>query len=177
MMRLLLLALMSFPAVSAIAETAAAEAAAPRQHRDEQGHGPGHGHGHGPQRGQELMVDLRQPLRMSPQLSARQLANMREHLQNIQAIVMALSVGDFAGIAERAQGMGHREGTRRMCQQFSGGGEGFMEMAMGFHDSADALAEAAGTHDTDAVIDALGQTLARCNACHATFRQEVVQSP
>jgi hypothetical protein len=102
---------------------------------------------------------------------------MREHLQGIQAIVMALSVGDFEGVTQRAQGMGNREGTRRMCQQFSGGGEGFMQMAMGFHDSADALAEAAKTRDTEAVIDALGQTLASCNACHSSYRQEIVQQP
>ena len=63
-----------------------------------------------------------------------------------------------------------------MCQHMGVGAEGFTEMALDFHRRADAIGEAARAHDGAAVLRATSETLRACTACHATFRQEVVDA-
>jgi hypothetical protein len=50
----------------------------------------------------------------------------------------------------------------------------FTEQALKFHHTADTIAVAARRRDREGVLEALGTTLQRCTACHAAFRQRVV---
>ena len=51
---------------------------------------------------------------------------------------------------------------------------GFTEQALRFHHTADKISDAAHQHDMPGVLSALGDTLATCTGCHATFKQRIV---
>jgi hypothetical protein len=62
----------------------------------------------------------------------------------------------------------------QMCNHMGAGAPGFTEQALAFHHTADKIGAAARKRDMPGVVSALGETLATCTGCHATFKQKVV---
>ncbi len=62
----------------------------------------------------------------------------------------------------------------RMCEMMGAATPGFTAMALNFHHTADTIAVAATRREKNAVLAALGRTLAVCTGCHANFRQKLV---
>lgn len=123
------------------------------------------------------LLDPRTPLPLLPQMAAHQKANMRHHLEAVQAIIAALAQGDYDGVAEHATTMGYTEQTAQMCRHMAAEDSGdFLDRALAFHRSADDIAVAARTHDGTKVLSALQRTLSVCTGCHATYRQQVVDA-
>jgi hypothetical protein len=119
-------------------------------------------------------MDTRTPVPLAPAMANHQKQNMRDHLLAVHDIVAALATSDFSA-AERAAGrMGYSQQMEQMCHHMGAGTPAFTEVAMTFHHTADTIGAAAKRGDTGAVLAALGNTLASCTGCHATFKQQVV---
>ena len=97
-----------------------------------------------------------------------------EELHAVQEIVAATTSGDFGAVEVAVERIGFSEEMGQMCNHMGAGAPGFTEQALQFHHTADTIAGAARLRDSAAVLQALGRTLATCTACHATFRQSVV---
>jgi hypothetical protein len=108
-------------------------------------------------------------------MAAHQKENMRDHLLAVQEIVTAAGAADFEGVERSAGRIGLSDDMHRMCSHMGQGAPGFTEQALEFHGTADKIGEAARAKDSVAVMRALGDTLGKCNGCHATFRQEIVE--
>jgi hypothetical protein len=107
-------------------------------------------------------------------MAAHQKANMREHLEAVQAVVAAAAVNDFDKVALSAKRMGFSESIGRMCEHMGAGAPGFTEQALAFHHTVDEIVNAASRQDGPAVLGALSRTLSACTSCHATFKQQPV---
>ncbi len=118
--------------------------------------------------------DARTPLPLTAPMAEHQKRNMREHLVAVRKIVAALAEDDLAAAATAARSIGHSEFMARMCRHMGAGADGFTEMALAFHRTADTVASAAERGDARAATRALGETLATCVTCHAAWRQQVV---
>jgi cytochrome c556 len=118
--------------------------------------------------------DTRKALPLPAMMAAHQKENMREHLAAVQAIVAAIGRDDMEGVSKAAGRIGYSEAMGRMCEHMGAAAPGFTTMALSFHHTADAIGEAARRGDRTAVLTALDRTLQTCVACHATYRQEVV---
>jgi hypothetical protein len=121
-------------------------------------------------------LDNRTPLPLSPPMANHQKQNMREHLQAIEAIIKGLSRDDFATVEKSARAIGYSKEMERMCSEMGAGAPGFTERAIEFHKTADTIAEAARFKNRAGVLAALGSTLQTCTSCHATYRQQIVDS-
>ena len=119
-------------------------------------------------------MDGRTPLPLTPMMANHQRANMRDHLVAIQQIVGAAADKDFDGIEKAAQKIGSSPQMKQMCNHMGAGAEGFTEKALGFHETADGIIEAAKQKDYEGVMGALGETLGTCTSCHAEYKQKVV---
>ncbi|MBW1845128.1 MAG: cytochrome c [Deltaproteobacteria bacterium] len=119
-------------------------------------------------------IDLRTPLPLPPMMAKRQKENMRDHLLVVKEIIGALVSDDFATIERAAQRIGFSEGTRQMCTRMGAAAPGFTEQALAFHQRVDRVAAAAREGDRVGVLEQLGATLEICTACHATWKQQVV---
>jgi hypothetical protein len=106
--------------------------------------------------------DHRKPVRLPAMMAAHQKRNMREHLIAVQEIVAALASNDWPRVEEAARQMGYTQQMGRMCNMMGAATPGFTPMALNFHHTADTIAAAAGKHNRQAVITALGNTLATC---------------
>jgi hypothetical protein len=122
-------------------------------------------------------IDDRKPLPLSPTMANHQKKNMREHLETISAIVNALAQGDFASIEKAVKKIGYSEEMGRMCTNMGSGAPGFSDMAIGFHKTADTIADAARFKDLNGVLRALDATLKTCTGCHAQYRQQIIDKP
>lgn len=120
--------------------------------------------------------DQRQPLPLLPMMAHHQKQSMRDHLVAVQQITAASAERDFARVLRAARRIAYSEQMGRMCEHMGAAAPGFTEQALAFHRAADAIVEAAERQDTTAVLQALGSTLARCTACHETYKQQVVQT-
>ena len=118
--------------------------------------------------------DMRQPLPLLATMAAHQKANMREHLAAIQAIVSAIGRDDMDGVAKASARLGYSEAMGQMCEHMGAAAPGFTPMALNFHHTADTIGDAARRGDRAGVLSALDRTLKTCVACHATYRQEIV---
>lgn len=119
-------------------------------------------------------MDARKPVPLTPMMANHQLENMRDHLLAVQQIIEAAAEEDFEGINKAAQKIGSSPQMAQMCNHMGAGADGFTELALGFHETADGIIEAAEEEDYGAVMSALGDTLNTCNSCHAQFKQQVV---
>jgi hypothetical protein len=119
-------------------------------------------------------LDRRRPVPLLPMMAAHQKANMREHLEAVQAVVAAAAVNDFDKVALSARRMGFSESIGRMCEHMGAGAPGFTEQALAFHHTVDEIVNAASRQDGPAVLGALSRTLSACTSCHATFKQQPV---
>jgi hypothetical protein len=119
-------------------------------------------------------MDSRTAVPLLPMMANHQKENMRDHLRAVQEIVLALTTDDFPAV-ERATGrIGYSESMGKMCQHMGAGAPGFTEQALKFHHTADTIATAARKRDRAGVLGALSATMQTCVACHATFKQQVV---
>lgn len=131
----------------------------------------------GPSAGESLdALDTRSPLPLLPMMAHHQKQNMRDHLVAVQEIVAALAGDDFAGIERAAGRIGFSEEEAQMCGHMGAGGPGFTEQALAFHHQADKIAAAARDKDRARVVTELGTTLQACTACHAIWKQQVVDA-
>jgi len=119
-------------------------------------------------------LDTRVPVPLLPMMANHQKANMRAHLAAVQEIVAAVGGKDFDAISRAAASIGYSEQMGRMCNHMGAGAPGFAEQALRFHHTADRIADAAHKRDMPGVLSALGDTLATCTGCHATFKQSIV---
>jgi hypothetical protein len=102
--------------------------------------------------------------------------NMNDHLVAIQQITAALAREDWEGVAQASARIESSPQMQQMCEHMGAGADGFTEYALEFHRRADQIAVAARTQSTAAVLSATANTLQACTSCHATYRQEVVDS-
>jgi len=119
-------------------------------------------------------MDTRVPVPLLPMMANHQKQNMRAHLHAIQEIVGAVGAGDFDAIARAAATIGYSEQMGQMCNHIGAGAPGFTEQALRFHHTADKISESARKRDMPGVLSSLGDTLATCTGCHATFKQKIV---
>jgi len=117
--------------------------------------------------------DGRTALRVTQAQADQQRENMRSFLAAVQEIVAAVARDDFAKAEAAAKTMGHTPEREKKARKLGGTTPGFVDQALGFLKAADATATAARGKDGKAVLKALDQTLATCNACHAAFRLEM----
>jgi len=119
-------------------------------------------------------LDNRAPLPLLPMMAQHQKENMRDHLVEVQQVVAGLAANDYAAIAEAAARIGSSEQMGHMCTHMGAAAPGFTEQALAFHRIADGIVEAAKAEDGQGVLRTLGATLQACTACHATWKQQVV---
>lgn len=119
-------------------------------------------------------MDERSPVPLLPMMALHQKENMRDHLVAVQEVVAALVAGDFEAVERAAARLGSSDQMRRMCDHMGAGAPGFTEQALGFHETADAILEGARERDGKKVLAALDATLRTCTACHARWKQKVV---
>jgi hypothetical protein len=92
----------------------------------------------------------------------------------VQDIVLALATDDYPGIERAAKRIGYSDEMGQMCTHMGAGAPGFTEQSIRFHHTADGIADAARSHDRAKVVSQLGVTLQTCTACHALWKQRVV---
>lgn len=119
-------------------------------------------------------IDPRKPVPLLPMMAQHQKQNMRDHLAAVQESLAALAIDDFAAVEAASARLGSSPQMAMMCTHMGAGAPGFTEQALGFHQTADTIALAAKKKDRQAVLTALSNTLATCTACHATWKQQVV---
>jgi hypothetical protein len=119
-------------------------------------------------------TDARKPLPLTAPMAEHQKQNMRDHLAAIQAIVAGLARDDMEAVATSAERIGHSDAMARMCSHMGAAAPGFTPMALDFHRTADDITAAARSGDRAAALSALDRTLQTCVACHAAYRQEIV---
>jgi cytochrome c556 len=119
-------------------------------------------------------LDGRRSLPLLPAMAEEQRQNMRGHLEAIQQVVAGLAAGDFAAVEAASKRIGSSPQMHAMCARLAAGSSEFQSQAMNFHRTADSIGEAARGRDSTRTLAALSRTLVTCTACHATFRQEVV---
>jgi cytochrome c556 len=119
-------------------------------------------------------LDQRKPLPLLPMMANHQKENMREHLAVVQEVVSGAATRDFAKVARSAQRIGYSEAMGQMCEHMGAGAPGFTEQALAFHHSADRIVDAAKREDSTGILTALGETLSKCTACHAAYKQKIV---
>jgi hypothetical protein len=119
-------------------------------------------------------LDTRVPVPLLPMMANHQKQNMRDHLVAVQDIVLALATDDYAGIERAAKRIGYSDEMGQMCTHMGAGAQGFTEQSIKFHHTADGIAAAARSHDRAKVVSQLGVTLQTCTACHALWKQRVV---
>ena len=60
------------------------------------------------------------------------------------------------------------------CEHMGAAAPGFTDQALAFHRTADTIVASARAHDAAGVLAATSATLQTCTACHAAWRQQVV---
>jgi cytochrome c556 len=107
-------------------------------------------------------------------MAAHQRDNMRDHLAAMQEILAAVAAEDFAGVEKSAARIGYSEEMGQMCAHMGAGAPGFNELALNFHHTADTISAAAKARDSAGTLKAVSATLQTCVACHAAYRQQIV---
>ena len=119
-------------------------------------------------------MDARRPVPLLPMMANHQKQNMRDHLVAVQEIVAALATDDFPAIERATARIGFSEQMGQMCTHMGAGAPGFTEQALAFHRTADGITAAAKARDRARVLTEFSATLQTCTACHALWKQQVV---
>jgi predicted small lipoprotein YifL len=119
-------------------------------------------------------MDGRKPVPLLPMMANHQKQNMRDHLAAVQEIIAALATDDFKAVGKAAGRIGFSEQMGAMCTHMGAGAPGFTEQAINFHRTADGISDAARASDRKRVLAELGATLKTCTACHAAWKQQIV---
>ena len=122
-------------------------------------------------------MDTRIPVPLLPMMANHQKQNMRDHLLAVQEIVTALATEDYPAIEKAAGRIGFSQQMGQMCTHMGAGAPGFTEQALAFHHTADRITAAARARDRGRVLTEFAATLQSCTACHATWKQQVVDEP
>ena len=126
----------------------------------------------------EAAPDARQAVRFSEEMRLHTLANMRDHLQSLQEIDMALSRGDYeaaASVAEKRLGMTSLEahGASHLAPFMP---EGMQRIGSEMHRAASRFAiaaqDASVSNDPKPALAALAEVMRQCVACHTAYRLE-----
>jgi|GEM_PF-987897 len=121
-------------------------------------------------------MDPRVPVPLQPMMAWHQKQNMQGHLRAIQQIIGALAKKDWKGVLRANRDIESSPQMRRMCSHMGAGAKGFTNLALEFHRRADAIAKAAKKKNANGVLKAVSHTLQACNACHASYKQEIVDA-
>jgi cytochrome c556 len=119
-------------------------------------------------------LDTRAPVPLLPMMAHHQKQNMRDHLVAIRDIVRGLADHDDRAVEEAARRISYSDEMGQMCTRMGAGAPGFAEQSIRFHHTADDIVEAANRHDRAGVLRELSATLQACTACHAVWKQRVV---
>ena len=116
--------------------------------------------------------DLRQKVKLPPQMRTHMLANMRDHLQalsEIQAALAAKQIDRAADIAETRIGMTSltSHGATHMAQYMP---KGMQDIGTEMHHAASRFARTAQEGDGQKALENLAQVTQQCVACHAGYR-------
>jgi hypothetical protein len=122
----------------------------------------------------EAAVDPRRPLPLLATMANHQKESMREHLAAVRKIVAALSRDDYASAESAAALLGSSSQMNQMCNHLGAAAPEFTTQALAFHQTADRIIDAARASDKQRVLGELSATLETCVACHAGWRQEIV---
>ncbi len=122
------------------------------------------------------MLDSRTPVPLLPMMASHQKQNMRDHLLAVQQIVAALATEDYPAIESAAGRIGFSEQVGQTCEHMGAGAPGFAEQALTFHHTADRITAAAKARDRVRVLTEFAATLQTCTACHASWKQQVVDA-
>ncbi len=144
------------------------------------------------------LPDGREMLHFPPPLEANFLHNMRDHMQTLNDILLAVATGDFAGASKvAAERLGLDSPSAAGCKPTDAAQTGSASKAapaapesmdammalympdtmravgLSMHTAASEFAkvaaQAATTHDTPAVVAALSHVTQNCVACHSAY--------
>jgi hypothetical protein len=121
-----------------------------------------------------MNMDTRKPLPLTAMMAEHQKQNMRGHLEAIRDLTEAFISKNFKMIEDAGKRLGSSSEMKMMCEHMGMGADGFTEMALRMHSEADKITEAGQKKNLKAAMVATNQTLQRCTACHAAFKQEVL---
>jgi len=131
-----------------------------------------------PHASHEAPADGRQAVRFPAEMRAHTLANMRDHLQSLQEIDMALSRGDYetaASVAEKRLGTTSLEahGASHLAPFMP---DGMQRIGSEMHRAASRFAieaqNASVGNDPKPALAALAEVMRQCVACHVAYRLE-----
>lgn len=118
----------------------------------------------------KIAEDTRIPLNLAPAMKQHQLANMRMHLEAIQAITGLMAENRYAEASEIAHlKLGLTAEMQMMCESYDN--KNFAAMGLAFHKSGNELGDALKTGDSKASLQALNKTMGYCVECHSAYRQ------
>ena len=116
------------------------------------------------------MMDMRIPLGVTGEMKQHQLANMREHVESIKAIVGLMAESKFDEASKIAHDkLGLTPEMQGMCGMFNNAD--FEKLGIAFHKSGDELGDVLKSKDINASLRALSKTMQYCVECHSNFRQ------
>ena len=122
-------------------------------------------------------VDKRQVLPLSEHQRNHVLTEMRGLLSGTQNILDALSREDMATVAREARslGMGTVKGEDHLKAVLP---KEFVQLGMSVHKSFDKIAlDAESLKDPKHTLRQLGESMQKCNACHASYQIQVKDHP
>ena len=122
-------------------------------------------------------IENRRPLPLLQMMADHQKQMMRDHLGAVQEIITALAADDFDTVARAAQRLGYSEQVGKICRRIGAASPDFTREALSFHHTADGIASAARERNGQRVLAELSTTLQSCRACHAQWKQQVVDEP
>lgn len=122
---------------------------------------------------QPVSADARAMVRMTAPQREELRAQMRQHLESVQAVLAALAASDWeaVGAAAAANAPGRGAGQRPAHSFRDALPAGWFNFARPMHQAFGRIqAEAAGERRSAEVIAALAAGTEQCTACHASFR-------
>ena len=116
--------------------------------------------------------DARVPVELPPMMQQHMLANMRDHLETLDALLGHLATDELdaaADLAEQRLGMSSLDdhGAAHMAQFMP---EGMRAAGTAMHRAASRFARVAEEGDRDRALVALREVSAACVACHRGYR-------
>ncbi len=119
-------------------------------------------------------IEERRPLPLLKMMADHQKQMMRDHLGAVQEIVTALSLDDFDAVQHAAVRLGYSDEVGKVCNHMGAASPAFTRQALAFHHTADGIVAAAHERSRGRVLAELSTTLQACRACHAQWKQEIV---
>ena len=135
------------------------------------------------------MPDDRQAVQFPPEMQANFLRNMRDHMQTLDGIILALAAGDNTAAAKlAAERLGLDSPSAAGCKPKPAGQSAIPEpgsmdemmakhmpepmrnVGLSMHAAASDFARTAAARDNTATLTALSKITQSCVACHSAFR-------